>query len=48
MADTKQSFNTVTKKMDLELCDPIFLLNGTKQLEQLDSIITDHYKLQLL
>ena len=46
MVDTKQSFNTVTNKMDLELCDLIFLLNETKQLEQLESIMTDHYKLQ--
>ena len=46
MTDTKQSFNTVTNKMDFELCNLIFLLNETKQLEQLESIITDHYKLQ--
>ena len=46
MVDTKQSFNTVTNKMDLELCDLIFLLNETKQMEQLESIMTDHYKLQ--
>ena len=31
--------------MDLELCDLIFLFSGAKQLEQLESIITDHYKL---
>ena len=44
VADTKQSFNTVTNKMDLNFVT--FSLNGTKQLEQLAIIIIDHYKLQ--
>ena len=28
------------------ICDLIFLLNGTKQLEQLESIVTDYYNLK--